>query len=165
MKDKIERQRAIMRIVSKKKVGSQEELLAFLRQEGIEATQATLSRDLKVMKVVKMHNAEGGYFYSVPTDLRHVVPETDTKHTLAGILSINFSGQFAVVKTRPGYANMLGAIIDGNTPTGVMGTIAGDDTLLVVLRVGTDFAAVIADMEVFLPGVSEKIISPAPSGE
>lgn len=158
MKDKIERKRAIMRIISKRKVSSQDELLSLLRGEGIEATQATLSRDLKSMKVVKMHSPTEGYFYSVPEDLRHVVPDTDAKHTMAGILSLAMSGQLCVFKTRPGYANMLGAIIDGNNPEGVMGTVAGDDALLVVLREGTNHRDVLASMELFLPGLSAKVI-------
>ena len=68
------------------------------------------------------------------------------------------SGQFCVFKTRPGYANMLGAIIDGNNPVGVMGTVAGDDALLVLLREGTDHAEVLASMEVFLPGLRNKVV-------
>lgn len=147
-----------MRIITKKKVSNQDELLSLLRDEGIEATQATLSRDLKSMKVVKMHSPAEGYFYSVPDDLRHVVPDTDAKHTMAGIVSLAMSGQFCVFKTRPGYANMLGAIIDGNSPVGVMGTVAGDDALLVLLREGTPHEAVLNSMEEFLPGLRAKVI-------
>jgi len=157
MKDKIERQRAIHRIIGKNKISSQDELMSLLAKEGIEATQATVSRDMKEMRIVKMHSPGGGHFYSVPTDLLHVVPSTDGKHILSSILSMEFSGCFAVVKTRPGYANMMGAIIDSNAPTGVMGTIAGDDTLLIIMREGTDHSKVLADMAVFMPGVDTKL--------
>jgi len=157
MKDKIERQRAIHRIIGKHRISRQDELMALLAEEGITATQATVSRDLKDMRVVKLHSAGGGHFYSIPTDLMHVVPETDAKHTLSSILSMEISGPFAVVKTRPGYANMLGAIIDGNSPEGTMGTIAGDDTLLVILRQETDHTKFLSDMSSFLPGIEKKL--------
>ncbi|MBQ8070063.1 MAG: arginine repressor [Bacteroidales bacterium] len=157
MKDKIERQRAIHRIIGKHRISSQDELMSLLAKEGIEATQATVSRDLKEMRIVKMHSPSGGHFYSVPTDLLHVVPSTDVKHTLSSILSIEFSGALAVVKTRPGYANMLGAIIDGNAPEGVMGSIAGDDTLLIVMREGTNHQRVLEDISSFMPGIESKI--------
>jgi len=158
MKDKIERQRAIRRLISKKQVSSQEDLLSILSSEGITATQATLSRDLKEMKVVKMHKAEGGYFYSIPSDLMHVVPATDGTTTSSGIKSIEFSGQLAVIKTRPGYANMVAAVLDTGVSENIMGTIAGDDTMAMLLREGTDKEELLLKIESFLPGISEKLV-------
>ena len=127
------RQRAILRILGRRKVHNQEELLKYLEKEGIKATQATISRDLAQMKIVKMHNPEDDTaFFSVPSDSLQVVP--DIIHSVSGIVSIDFSGCLCVVKTSPGYANMIGAVIDTKCGELVMGTVAGDDTLLVILK-------------------------------
>lgn len=129
------RQRAILRILGRRKVHNQEELLRYLEKEGIKATQATISRDLAQMKIVKMHNPEDdSAFFSVPADSLHVVP--DMIHSVSGIVSIAFSGPLCVIKTSPGYANMIGALIDTKCGNCVMGSVAGDDTLLAVLKEG-----------------------------
>lgn len=154
MKD--HRQRTIRKILGKKQVHNQDELLTLLNEEGIQTTQATLSRDLKEMRVVKLHKQDGGYFFSLPVETMHVVP--DAAHSVAGIVSLEVSGQAAVIHTRPGYANMLGAVIDSTVGTGVMGTIAGDDTLLLILRKDTSESALVATLSGFLPGIEDKVI-------
>lgn len=153
MKD--QRQRMIRKILGRKQVHNQDELLALLNEEGIRTTQATLSRDLKEMRVVKLHKQDGGYFFSLPVETMHVVP--DASHSVSGIVSLEISGQLAVIHTRPGYANMLGAVIDSTVGTGVMGTIAGDDTLLLILRKETTPPALIATLSGFLPGIEDKV--------
>ena len=154
MKD--QRQRMIRKILGKRQVHNQDELLSLLSEEGIHTTQATLSRDLKEMRVVKLHKQDGGYFFSLPVETMHVVP--DVAHTVSGIVSLEVSGQLAVIRTRPGYANMLGAVIDSTVGTGVMGTIAGDDTLLLILREDTGESTLVATLSGFLPGIEEKVI-------
>jgi len=158
LKDKEKRQRAIRRIVSKSKVSSQEELIERLGNEGISSTQATLSRDLKEMDIVKMHGEDGSSYYSVSIDFLRVIPETGAAHILSGIAGLEFSGQLAVVKTRPGYANMVGAVIDSKLSGYIMGTIAGDDTLAIFLRQGADIAEIRSLLEASIPGISAKII-------
>ena len=153
MKD--QRQRMIRKILGRKQVHNQDELLALLNEEGIRTTQATLSRDLKEMRVVKLHKQDGGYFFSLPVETMHVVP--DASHSVSGIVSLEISGQLAVIHPRPGYANMLGAVIDSTVGTGVMGTIAGDDTLLLILRKETTPPALIATLSGFLPGIEDKV--------
>ncbi len=150
------RQRAIRKILGKRQVQNQDELLNLLSDEGIMTTQATLSRDLKEMRVVKFHRQDGGYFFSLPVDAMHVVP--DAAHSVSGIVSLEVSGQFAVIRTRPGYANMLGAVVDASVGSGVMGTIAGDDTLLLILRQDTGESALLATLNRFLPGIEDKLI-------
>ena len=120
------RQRTIRKILGRTQVQNQDELLNLLAAEGIQITQATLSRDLKEMRVVKLHKPDGGYFFSIPAESMHVVP--DAAHSTSGIVSLEISGQLAVIRTRPGYANMLGAVVDASVGSAIMGTIAGNRT-------------------------------------
>ncbi len=131
---------AIKMIISSKEIGSQEELLIELRNGGFELTQATLSRDLKQLKVAKAASMNGNYVYVLPNDTMYK-RATDT-HTLqdmmklAGFKSMEFSGNMAVIKTRPGYASSLAYDIDNREFADVLGTVAGDDTIVLVLREG-----------------------------
>ena len=154
---KASRQRAILRILGRRKVRNQEELLGYLEKEGIKATQATISRDLAQLKIVKMHNPEDdSAFFSVPSDSLQVVP--DVTHCVAGIVSVDFSVPLCVIKTSPGYANMIGAVIDTKCSAMVMGTVAGDDTLIIVMKSGNtadDFKRFLSDR---IPGIEAKFV-------
>jgi len=126
-------------LIRNNRIGSQEELLTLLLQHNFELTQATLSRDLKQLKVAKMPNHEGNYVYLLPEDSsinRQLwLKQSDlSKYTASGFLSIDFCGVFAVVKTKPGYSGSIAADIDQKTSTEVLGTIAGDDTILIIPR-------------------------------
>lgn len=152
---KASRQRAILRILGRRKVHNQEELLKYLEKEGIKATQATISRDLAQLNIVKMHSAEdSSVFFSVPSDSLRVVP--DVAQSVTGIVSISFSLPICVVKTSPGYANMIGAVIDTKFGELIMGSVAGDDTLFLVLRQGTTVEDVKNQFSEILPGVESK---------
>ena len=117
-----------------------EELLAELEKEGFQLTQATLSRDLKQLKVAKAASMNGNYVYVLPNNTmykRMTDPQSASemlRHT--GFLSIEFSGNIAVIKTRPGYASSLAYDIDNNHFHEIIGTIAGDDTIMLVMREG-----------------------------
>jgi Arginine repressor len=141
MKKKTSRLDVIKMIVSSQQVGSQEELLGILKNEGFELTQATLSRDLKQLKVAKAASVTGKYVYVLPNDIMYVrnVANTNASEMLmtSGFISIQFSGNLAVIKTKPGYASSMAYDIDIHNYTQVLGTIAGDDTILLVLKEGT----------------------------
>lgn len=135
---KEERQEAIERILTSESVESQEELLKLLELRGFTLTQATLSRDFRDMKIAKTPDAAGNYHYRLP-DVK--LPQTDsTRYGITssfvrhGIINIEFSGQFAVIKTPAGYAAGIAGDIDANNLAGIMGTIAGNDTVLLILR-------------------------------
>ena len=140
MKNKNNRLEAIRMVISEQDVKNQEQLLQILLQKGYSVTQATLSRDLKKMKISKVANTYGDYLYVLPN---HALLQKKTgtaaldDHTLNqpryGFVSLNFSGNMAVIKTKPGYASSLAYDIDNHSIPGVLGTIAGDDTLLIVL--------------------------------
>ena len=139
MKNKNNRLEAIRLIISEQDIKNQDQLLQVLNARGYTVTQATLSRDLKKMKISKVANTYGDYVYVLPN---HALlqkktgasyDEVASNQSRYGFVSLNFSGNMAVIKTRPGYASSLAYDVDNNNVPGVLGTIAGDDTLLIVL--------------------------------
>ena len=134
------RQARIVAILSSASVRSQSELAALLADEGIDVTQATLSRDLEELGAVKLRGADGGVgVYIVPEDgspVRGVSGGTDRMSRLLGelLVSTDASGNLAVLRTPPGAAHYLASAIDRAALPDVVGTVAGDDTILVVAR-------------------------------
>ncbi len=139
MSKRTQRHLEIRRIVAKGNVRSQEELLEALKQRGFVVTQATLSRDLKFLHVVKVPHPVSGYVYVVPdSGDENVRPGRAADNFLAeGFKGLDFSGNLAVMKTLPGYASTIAAVIDSARQWEIIGTIAGDDTILIVRREGT----------------------------
>ena len=142
MSTKKERLDAICGIIQTKVISNQEELLKELEDSGFSVTQATLSRDIKQLKVAKVHDGTGDYVYRLPEESisKQAQPEGKKKP------NIEFSGNLAVVKTRPGYA--MG--IDSHAPSEILATIAGDDTILVIPRNGVSQEKVIAALSHFI---------------
>lgn len=138
MGNKRKRLQIISEILKAHVVGNQEELQALLVQHDCEVTQATLSRDLKQLKVAKTPLPNGTYKYVLPPVNQPPFPEAGTvNHFASGaVLSIDFSGQLAVIKTKPGYASAIAWDIDNEPNHNVLGTLAGDDTILLVMREG-----------------------------
>jgi len=133
MNDKQLRRVRTREIIRDHAIGSQEDLLKLLKDEGFELTQATLSRDLKKMNVSKIAHPDNKYRYSI-SDLAYTKPKSDVR----GFLSITFSGHLAIVKTLAGYASPLAVLMDNNPTDFVNGTIAGRDTIFVSLNENTD---------------------------
>lgn len=157
MKTKNSRLDAIKMIISGKEVGSQEELLQELSKEGFQLTQATLSRDLKQLKVAKAASMNGNYVYVLPNNTmyrRVTEPHSATEMLLSdGIRGIEFSGNLAVIRTRPGYASSVAYDIDIHNFDEILGTIAGDDTILLVLREGCTRTSVMNELSLIIPNV------------
>ena len=134
------RQARIVAILSARPVHSQSELVVLLADEGIEVTQATLSRDLEELGAVKLRGADGGVgVYMVPEDgspVRGVCGGTDRLSRLLGdlLVSTDASANLAVLRTPPGAAHYLASAIDRAVLPEVVGTIAGDDTIMIVAR-------------------------------
>jgi transcriptional regulator of arginine metabolism len=119
-------------------ISSQGQLLQHLSARGHPTTQATLSRDLKILKVGKLPNGRGGYTYAFPDDTD--VGGSDASVAamfLHGYRSIAFSGNLAVIHTLPGHAASVAFALDKLAVDGIVGTVAGDDTILAVLAEGT----------------------------
>ncbi len=157
MKTKNSRLDAIKMIISSKEIGSQEELLQELLKEGFQLTQATLSRDLKQLKVAKAASMNGNYVYVLPnnTMYRRVTDPNSVAGMLMsdGVRGVDFSGNLAVVRTRPGYASSVAYDIDIHNFDDILGTIAGDDTILLVLREGCSRASILNALSLIIPNV------------
>jgi len=154
MYDKNSRQNTIKELVKAGLVHSQEELQELLNERGFAATQATLSRDMKALGIVKMHDPDYGYSYRMPYGPGNNVSPAPGIISAEGIQSIEFSGNLAVIKTRPGYASVIAAILDSSHLTSVMGTVAGDDTVLLVIRDGFTRSEVVESLSQVLPGIA-----------
>ena len=141
MKEKNSRLETLRLIISSQEMGSQEELLYALQQEGFRLTQATLSRDLKQLKVAKAATMSGKYVYVLPNETMYKRVSTPSSvremAQMPGFLSIQFSGNMGVIKTRPGYASAIAWNIDRSDIPHVLGTIAGDDCIFIVIREGS----------------------------
>jgi len=160
MKARLQRQVAIRRIVSENKVDSQDTLLMLLKHEGFDMTQATLSRDIKALKIVKTPDAVKGYIYMLAKDqVANMQTVSDGTSFLAdGFRSIDFSQNLAVIRTKPAYASSIASLIDSANSFEIMGTIAGDDTIFLVLREGVERGDVFIFLEKIMPNLKGKLI-------
>lgn len=152
MKNKKARLQVIADILRTNVVGSQEKLLELLKEQDCEVTQATLSRDLRFLKVSKTPLSDGTYKYVLPQQNNGTIftLHSDSPNTFSNnsIVSVEFSGQLAVVKTKPGYANAIAWDIDNVGGNEVLGTIAGDDTILIIMRDGVTHKDIVSMMNI-----------------
>ncbi len=158
MKVKKNRLETLRMIISSQELGSQDELLEALQKEGFKLTQATLSRDLKQLKVAKAATMNGNYVYVLPnvTMYKRVSTPNQIKEMMRvpGFLSINFSGNMGVIKTRPGYASSIAYNIDNSDIPQIIGTIAGDDTIFIVVRQGVGEEEVVEALSEVVPDIN-----------
>ena len=157
MKVKNDRLEALRMIISSQELGSQDELLDALKKEGFQLTQATLSRDLKQLKVAKAATMRGNYVYVLPNDAMYKRVSTPQSvremMQVPGFLSINFSGNMGVIKTRPGYASSIAYNIDNHQINEIIGTIAGDDTIFIVIKQGVSQEDIITALSEVVPNM------------
>ena len=139
MKDRSLRLKAIQNIVRTNRIRSQEDLLGHMQKLGYHVTQATLSRDLKILKVGKMSEGSDGYYYTLPSDEdRRGLESNYVQDFQRGYISLEFSSNLAVVRTLSGHANSVALALDNLGLDDILGTVAGDDTVIAVLREGID---------------------------
>lgn len=129
-----------------------------LEKEGFMTTQATLSRDLKFLKVAKVPHLDKGYVYELPSGVNKTTDETQDDFPISGVESIDFTGNLAVIKTRPGFAGGIASIIDSHDPYEILGTIAGDDTILLINREGVSKGHMLEVLAMFIPGLKNKTL-------
>lgn len=134
--EKTKRRDAITNLISSQKVVSQEQLLSLLEEQNIETTQATLSRDLKSMKVSRVFDGHGGYNYSLAGSgsTENLPDDHYLQDIRRGVISLDSSGNIAVINTLSGHANAVAAALDNLNFEEIVGTVAGDDTIMVLLR-------------------------------
>lgn len=130
---KPQRHESIRALVQSHRVSSQEQLRELLVERGFDVTQATLSRDIRELKLIKMHEAEGGTIYSLPPEEWDNAPAL-TRLLPALYLGAEGTGNLLVVKTLAGGAQAVSEAIDWEEWPEVLGTLAGDDTILIILR-------------------------------
>lgn len=157
MKEKNNRLEALRLIISSQQLGSQEELLKALQKEGFKLTQATLSRDLKQLKVAKAATMNGTYVYVLPNDSMYKRINTPASvremMQMTGFVSLHFSGNMGVIKTRPGYASAMAWNIDNAGISSIIGSIAGNDTIFFVVKEGADHQDVINALSEVFPNI------------
>ena len=130
---KAQRHAAILRLIQDRRVHSQQQLRDLLAAQGSEVTQATLSRDVRDLRLAKVADPSGGAYYSTASDHVGPFPPVDRLAPTL-LLSMDGVGPLLVLRTPPGSAEALGGALDHDAWDGVLGTIAGDDTLLVIAR-------------------------------
>lgn len=157
MRNKHYRLQVIIDLIKRNKIGSQSELAQMLGKKGIEVTQATLSRDLKALRVTKVPTADNDYMYIIPdsNDIHDSLISTGQGNVTAqqqfGFVSIEFSGNMVVIKTRNGYAAGLAYDIDMSQSPEILGTIPGADTVFAILREGVSHERALQVLSRFVP--------------
>lgn len=142
MKNRKKRIDIIVELIRENCIGSQEELAQMLAEQGHNVTQATLSRDLKMLRTTKVPTDRGTYMYVLPgsDSLKDKILSSGHAPARAnyqsGFISLQFSGNIAVIKTRNGYASGLAYDIDMSAAPEILGTIPGSDTIFAVLKEG-----------------------------
>ena len=128
------RQTAILSIIEQNDIETQEELAARLRDMGIVVTQATVSRDIKELRLLKVLSAAGGYKYATADKAEHGLSDRFVRMFKDSVLSISYANNIIVIKTLAGSANVAAEAIDSMRLTQILGTMAGDNTVLVIAR-------------------------------
>jgi transcriptional regulator of arginine metabolism len=157
MKDRLTRLKLVRNLIKTRRIESQESLLEHLQEKGYPVTQATLSRDLKSLKVGKVPDGKNGYVYSLPGDEeRQEMASTYISDFLRGYISIESSGNMVVIKTYSGQSDSVALAVDNLGLNEVLGTIAGrDNTVFVALREGTSGKDFLNRMRDIIPDLEE----------
>ena len=149
MNQKTQRFATIRKIIRSEMISSQEELITRLRECGVEITQSTLSRDLKFMNVAKVPHKSRGYIYVLPNAAHHEV--NVSSNISDNITGLTFSGNLGVLKTKSGYASAISVPIDNLDCPAILGTIAGDNTILLILKEDARRSQVIEALQKIFP--------------
>ncbi len=132
---KSQRQAKILEIISNSNVETQEQLLAELQKEGFRGTQATISRDIKELRIVKELTSLGTYRYTTSTaDLSSSFTSRLNTIFRECVISFDYAQNIIVIRTLPGLASAAGSAIDAMNLSTVVGSLAGDDTVIVIMR-------------------------------
>jgi transcriptional regulator of arginine metabolism len=154
---KTKRLLAIEKIIREEEISSHEVLLKKLKGKGISCTQATLSRNLRQLGAGRGPDGKGGYRYSIPESSGNAPLLTEKAHLLPVIRNIVDAKGLLIIKTLPGNASNTAFYIDSTSRYEIAGTIAGDDTILVIPRDGISNSQIHTCLEIILPGLHEQI--------
>lgn len=154
---KTKRLLAIEKIIDEADISTQDELLRKLKGKGISCTQATLSRNLRQLGVGRIPNGRGGYKYFLSENIRSSANSALKLNIIPVIQDIVEAKGLMVIKTIPGNASNTAFYIDGTGRYEIAGTIAGDDTILLIPRDGITLQQVHTCLEIILPGIHDQI--------
>ncbi|TWK85523.1 Arginine repressor [Bacillus paralicheniformis] len=128
----------IREIITANEIETQDELVDILKKDGYNVTQATVSRDIKELHLVKVPTNNGSYKYSLPADQRFNPLSKLKRSLMDAFVKIDSASHLIVLKTMPGNAQAIGALMDNLDWEEIMGTICGDDTILIICRTNDD---------------------------
>ena len=132
---KNDRQNQLLQIISEEIIETQEQLLERLQAKGIKSTQATISRDIKELRLVKELTSRGGYRYAVSEQRSAGATDARLRNILReGVISVDFAQNIVVVRSMPGTANAVLAALDSMEIPKMLGSLAGDDTGILIMR-------------------------------
>ena len=140
---KYSRHSVILEIIKDKSIETQEELATVLKEKGYNITQATVSRDIKELRLIKVLTKDGKYKYSTIKQQEDIVTDRSLKLFKDSVLGFDTAGNFIVIKTLVGAANAAGVAIDAINVDKVIGTIAGDDTIFMLCKTDEDAETVV----------------------
>ena len=148
MSSKVQRQQTIVTLIGRHAVTNQPQLVELLAAEGIAATQATVSRDLDDLGAIKVRVPGGESAYAIPAlPTQQVAPEDHLRRVFGDwVVEVAHSGNLVVLRTPPGSAHVVGSALDRAGLPDILGTVAGDDTLIVVVSEEAGGAAVADEM-------------------
>ena len=141
------RQTAILSIIEQNDIETQEELAGKLRDMGIVVTQATVSRDIKELRLLKVLSGSGGYKYATADKAEHGLSERFVRMFKDSVLSVSSAGNIVVLKTLSGSANVAGEAIDSMRLPEILGTMAGDNTILAIVHSEAEAARTVASFQ------------------
>lgn len=150
--NKSSRKSAISDIIRSQKIHTQEDLIHILKTKGYSVTQATLSRDINELGATKATDPVEGQYYVLPAE-----PE---RHSSINVESVDISGQLCVLHAKPGFASAIASVVDHTRIDGVMGSIAGDDTVLVIMKEDADKKYISTTLKKLF-NISDIIVRPA----
>ena len=148
------RQSKILELIKSNNIETQSDLLSMLRDEGFNVTQATVSRDIKEMRLIKVLDRDGRYKYASEV----VSADEKESHSYlysTAVTGIDYSHSLVVIKTKSGMAQAVCAAIDSTHRAGVMGSIAGDDTIFVAARTDAAAQSFVSDLKKLVSGKAE----------
>ncbi len=143
---KTRRQTRILELIREHDIETQSEMLEMLKADGFHVTQATVSRDIKEMRLIKILDHKGAYKYAVDTS----AGEEQQSHSYlfaTAVVSVDYAHTIVVIKTQTGMAQAVCAALDSTARAGVLGTIAGDDTIFVATRADSASIALVSDLK------------------
>ncbi len=128
------RQEKMLELISRYEIDTQDELIARLRDCGFEVTQATISRDIRELKIAKMMTGKGSYRYVLPKQTASGAGQKFSTALIDSIVSVDSACNIVVIKTYPGLANAVAVGIDNLNFSQILGCVAGDDTIMIATR-------------------------------